>query len=365
MSSKIHLTIATPLYPPDIGGPATYTKLLESELPQYDIVVEVVSFTESRHLPKGISHMHFAWRLWKSTRQADVVLAQDPVSVGLPSAIVAKIRKCHFVIRMPGDYAWEQSRQRYGVTDTIDDFQNKKYGRRVERLRSIQRWVSKQADKIIAPSDYFTQLVRGWGVEASRVVTIYNGIALPGEELMQKSSTTKTIISAGRLVPWKGMKGLIELMQSLPDWRLRIAGDGTERSTLETLVKKLNLEDRITFLGQVPRSELLKECREADVFVLNTSFESFSFQVVEVMSLGTPVITTNIGSLPELITDGVEGILVDPEDKEAIISAIQSIKTSPEIWHNRTAQAKIKAQKFTIEQTTRALVELLKNISKI
>src|SRR3989344_4474464 len=132
------IVIATPLYPPDIGGPATYSKLLFDELPKRGVDVTVLSFGEVRALPKIIRHFFYFLKLLKRGRGVDIIFAQDTVSVGFPSLWASKILGKRFFVRVPGDYAWEQATQRYGVTDSVDEFQNKRYGWRVEFLRKIQ-----------------------------------------------------------------------------------------------------------------------------------------------------------------------------------------------------------------------------------
>ena len=84
------LVIATPLYPPEIGGPATYSRLLEEGLPMKGIEVELVKFSEVRHLPKLIRHYVYYRQVLKAARRADAVLALDPVSVGLPAMKAAR-----------------------------------------------------------------------------------------------------------------------------------------------------------------------------------------------------------------------------------------------------------------------------------
>src|SRR3989338_1641940 len=116
------LVIATPLYPPEIGGPATYSRLLEEGLPMKGIEVELVKFSEVRHLQKLIRHYVYYRRVLKAARGADAVLALDPVSVGLPAMWAAKRAKKPFVVKIVGDYAWEQGRQRFGVEAELDDF---------------------------------------------------------------------------------------------------------------------------------------------------------------------------------------------------------------------------------------------------
>src|SRR3989344_5012189 len=101
------ILIATPLYPPGAGAPATYTKLLEEELPKRGFEIAVVKFSSVRHLPKGLSHLAYFWRVLKSGRSADLILALDPVSVGLPAWLAAKILRKRFIVKIVGDFAWE------------------------------------------------------------------------------------------------------------------------------------------------------------------------------------------------------------------------------------------------------------------
>src|SRR6185437_4520018 len=134
------LLLATPLFPPDSGGPSTYAKMLVDELPKRGIEVVLVKFGDVRHLPPGIRHFAYFWKCVYHSFSADVIYALDPVSVGLPAALAAISMRKKFLVRIPGDYAWEQGRQRYGVAEELDEFQHKIYSRKVEKLRSIQRF---------------------------------------------------------------------------------------------------------------------------------------------------------------------------------------------------------------------------------
>ena len=364
-NSKLKITrllIATGIYPPDIGGPATYTVLMEKELPKRGIEVFVLPFTKYRQLPKWKRH----WQYYRDCRKMviekniDAIYAQDPVSVGLPASQVAKKLGKKFFIRVAGDYAWEQAAQRFGVKDTIDDFQNKKYGWKAELLRKIQKFVVGRADLVITPSKYFQQLVGGWN-NPEKVHCIYNGITLSDNVRSPRSARDdgKTILSAGRLVSWKGFNTLIELMGELPDWKLVIVGDGPERKNLESRIKNLGLENRAILAGAIEREDLLSYLHRANLFVLNTSFESFSFQVVEAMHAGVPVITTNIGNLAEIIDNNKEGVLVEPNNKEQILAAIKKISEDDSFRDMIVRNAKEKAKKFSISRTVDNLVHLI------
>jgi glycosyltransferase involved in cell wall biosynthesis len=154
------ILLATGLYPPEVGGPATYTKQLEDELPTHGIEVIVLPFSSVRALPAGVRHIAYFWKCLRIASRVDVVYAQDVVSVGLPASIAARLAHKKFLVRVPGDYAWEQGRQRWGVEDELDPFQTKKYGWRVEVLRAIERRVVRQASSVVVPSEYMVDTLR-------------------------------------------------------------------------------------------------------------------------------------------------------------------------------------------------------------
>lgn len=354
------ILVATPLYPPDIGGPATYSKLLFDELPKRGVAVAVLSFGEVRQLPKIIRHAAYFFKLLAKARSADFIFAQDVVSVGFPSLVASKILRKKFFVRVPGDYAWEQAMQRLGVSDSIDEFQSKRYGWRVEFLRKVQKITVSGANAVIAPSMYFRQLVSKWVRNPEKVFCIYNGIDLSVIPESPNVYEPKTIISAGRLVPWKGFATLIGILKSLPEWRLSVVGDGPMRQELERVTVQNGVSTRVFFWGQMPRKKLIQKIRNSEVFVLNTSFESFSFQVVEAMAAGTPVVTTNIGNLPEIIDNGKSGILVTPNNGKSIISSIVRLSSDKNFRDQIVTEAQKKSLQFSIENTLNNLLIHLK-----
>ncbi|MEK7501446.1 MAG: glycosyltransferase family 4 protein [Patescibacteria group bacterium] len=351
------ILVATGIYPPDIGGPATYSKLLFDELPKRGIDVFVVSFGRVRKYPKIIRHSIYFFIVFVKAFSVDIIFAQDTVSVGFPSLCVAKILGKKFFVRVPGDYAWEQAVQRYGISDSIDEFQNKKYFRHVEFLRKVQKITVNNADKVITPSMYFKNLVSGWVKNRGKVFCIYNGIDFSDIPEPNNKYNSKTIISAGRLVPWKGFQTLIGMMRFLPDWKLFIAGDGPMKDELESTIIKDDVKDRVCLLGQIPRKELIEKIQKSDIFVLNTSFESFSFQIVEAMAVGTPVITTNIGNLAEIIDNERSGILIAPNDEQVIITNIKRLSYDLAFRNRIVVEAKEKVKIFSIENTLNSLIE--------
>jgi glycosyltransferase involved in cell wall biosynthesis len=177
------ILIATGLYPPDIGGPATYSKILKDELPKRGFCVEVLSFGGVRHLPKIIRHFIYFLKVLIKGRGADVIFAQDPVSVGFPAVLAAKILRKKFILKIVGDYAWEQNqikkeklrKNKSEKFKTLEEFQKEKFDIITEFRRWTQKFVARKADKIITPSKYLKRIVAdGWGVPAERIEVVYN-----------------------------------------------------------------------------------------------------------------------------------------------------------------------------------------------
>lgn len=377
MKIKKTILIATGLYPPEIGGPASYSKFLYDELPKQGFEVEVLPFREVRKYPKIIRHFVYFLKVLRVGGGVDVIFAQDPVSVGLPSMLAAKILRKRFILRLGGDYAWEQGVQRYGVVDTLDKFSinYEKYSRKVRIMKIVQLFVANKAERIISPSNYLKKIITNWGVPKEKISVVYSiftseDVNGTKEELRNGLRLSKhVIVSAGRLVPWKGFKTLIEIMPTILrkyfDATLLIIGDGPDRKELEELVREKKLNDKVIFLGVLPHQLVLRYIKAGDMFVLNTSYEGMSHFLLEAMSLGTPVITTNVGGNPELIEDGKNGLLVTHDDKEAIGKAIFELFSNKEKAELLAINAKEKTKEFNREKMLEETINILNGKKKV
>ncbi len=321
------LVIATPLYPPEIGGPATYAYILEENLPERGFLVSAVPFSAVRHLPKVVRHIAYGYRLWRAARKHDLVLALDPVSVGLPALAASRLAGKPLVLKIVGDYAWEQGTQRFGVTASLDDFVvTKKIPWRVQMLHRTQTFVARRARRIIVPSAYLKNIIVHWGIPRETIEVIFN--AVPPETIGSAPSAVRAlmrplVLTAGRLVPWKHVDDIIRAVAAVPGRSLVIVGDGPERKRLEQLASD-EMPGRFLFTGTLSHKDLLATMKEADVFVLNSSYEGLSHVLVEASMLHVPIIATTAGGNPEVVQDGVNGKLIPPNDRAALIDALVS-----------------------------------------
>ncbi len=366
------LLITTGIYPPEIGGPATYSRILEKELPQRNITVSVLPFRRVRQFPKIIRHIAYFFLVLREGRAVDMIYAQDPMSVGLPSALAAFVLRKKFILKIVGDYAWEQSTQRFGFAESIEAFQYATLSFFPRALRALERWVATRAVRIIVPSKYLGKIVTSWGVPSKKISVIYNGI----EELKDTGNKAvlrgllkfqgKLIVSIGRLVPWKGFDTLIRSMphfkEKFPEVKLLIIGSGPDLEKLEALAQELGVADDVIFTGALERDILIRYVRASDVFVLNTAYEGFSHLILESMSVGVPVVTTKVGGNVEVIDHEKNGYLVKLNDMNGLVNSTSALLANATLRASIVLSAKRRAKQFSNERMVEETSKLLKGV---
>lgn len=374
-SPQTRILVTTPLYPPQVGGPATRAYLFEHKLPSYGFEVSVVKFGDVLRLPKVIRHIAYFILVCIRGFGTDVFIAQDPVSTGLPVFCAAKLLRKKLILFVVGDYAWEQGVQRAGVKDSLDIFVTKymEYPLFVRVLKKVERYVASHSDAVVVPSRYLKSVVSKWGVSQDKVTVIYNSFNA-SEVLMQTQDgqnahgqNGKSILSVGRLVPWKGFETLIRgvmpiVLKTFPDATLSIVGDGPQMEVLRNLITECGLVDSVHLVGKKPQKELFEYIRESQIFVLNTAYEGMSHQLLEVMALGTPIVASDIESNTEVIDSGVNGLLVSLNNEEKIAEAILRLLSDPSYGAQLASAGKKKILSFSEEKMFQAFTELVHSI---
>ena len=375
MEKQNKILIATGIFPPEAGGPASYAQALAKKLAP-EKKVAVVTYSRRwgdktdkflpfpviriwKGWPKVWRHVIYLFRLFTASQGASTILALNTVSSGIPATLVARWRKQRLVVRIVGDYAWETAANTGKTFFLLNDFQKAPQRGKIKLLQNCQRWVCKQADSIIVPSEYLSGIVQGWGVKAEKIKVIYNGVDFPVSELSQEEARKKIgiagniILSSGRLVPWKGFKMLIKLMPRLlqinPFFRLVILGSGPDGKTLQAMINNLRLEKKV-YLLPVPRAEIPLYLKAASIYVLNTGYEGFSHQILEAMLSRVPVITTRAGGNPEVIRQGENGFMVNYNDEFNLVEAIKTVWQGQELRERFVANGLITVEHFSLEK---------------
>ena len=200
--------------------------------------------------------------------------------------------------------------------------------------RRRQRWLVRRVighlDALVSVSDASARAVElSLGLARGRVRTIYNAVDLGARDGAEEGASTATdrsrplVGAVGRLSPEKGFDVLVRAVAQLPGARTVVAGDGPERETLERLAHELGIASLVTFVGWVdpPWSDHLVP----DVLVVPSRREGFGLVAAEALMSGIPVVASAVGGLPEVLEEGVAGLLVPPEDPTALARAIESV----------------------------------------
>jgi len=141
------------------------------------------------------------------------------------------------------------------------------------------------------------------------------------------------LVCTGRMVAAKGhrilLRSLALLRSSGVEFTCALVGDGPERSSLESLCKRLGISEQIQFLGAMAHQPTLSEVARADVFVLASFAEGLPVALMEAMALGVPCISTMIAAIPELIDDKENGLLIPPANPEALCDALRTLAIDP------------------------------------
>jgi glycosyltransferase involved in cell wall biosynthesis len=149
--------------------------------------------------------------------------------------------------------------------------------------------------------------------------------------------SSPAIITVGRLHASKGHDVLLRAVKQLAeehrDIRLRLCGEGPERANLESLTRELGVADRVTFLGSLSEDQIIEQMRTADVFALASHAEPLGVVYMEAMSMSVATIGTAAGGVGEIITDGVDGLLVPPNDPAALAAAIRRLIDDDSLRH--------------------------------
>ena len=243
----------------------------------------------------------------------------------------------------------------------------------------IERLMARFTDKIITLTDFEKRDYISLGIgKEEKFITIHGGIdpgrfskridkgVLKGELGL---SPEETVIGwIGRLERVKGceyfIRGSKGVKERMKHKRLRflVVGDGSLRTYLERLARELGLSEDMIFMGE--RTDIPEIMGALDLFVLSSLNEGLGRVILEAMASRVPVIATEVGGVPEIVIDGVTGILVPPASPEKLAEAICMVLSDEEIQKRLISNAEERVRLFTLDRTIKELESLYLKISQ-
>lgn len=379
------LLITTGIFPPDIGGPASFGLTLARKLAE-EKKITVVTYSPLfkskedkkepfkiirvwKKIPWFFRHINYFLKVFILAAKDDQILVLNVLNGGIPALVAKSLFKKKYVIKVVGDRAWEAAINKRKTFLLIDDFQKSNKKGWMGVMAKWQTLVCKKAETVVVPSQYLARMVKDWGVPEEKIKVIYNGVDFIARTMGREEARRaigiagNILLSIGRLVPWKGFRMLIKVMPQLLKvnhfFRLVIVGDGPEYKILQSMIKNLGLDKKVFLIGRKSQEELLAYLAAAEIFILNTGYEGFSHQILEVMAAGVPVVTTGVGGNREVIQQGKNGFMVKYNDEFNLVEAIKTVWQTPELQRRFTEEGKKTAEYFSVEKMINETAKIL------
>jgi glycosyltransferase involved in cell wall biosynthesis len=244
--------------------------------------------------------------------------------------------------------------------------------------RMVLSAATHRSDRVLTVSESSKRdILRFFNIPPEKIVVIYNGIddlfwTAPAEEEVFRvreryQLTDPFVLYAGNIKPHKNLERVIDAFYRLHGGgdgalKLLIIGDEISKyATLRRAVHRYKLHKHVRFLGFVPDQTLAVLYRLADVFVFPSLYEGFGLPPLEAMASGTPVVTSNVSSLPEVV--GGAALLVDPYDADAIAGGIRLVLTDAKLRADLRERGRARASEFSWERSVARIREIYQEVA--
>ena len=369
--------LVTNIFPPQIGGPATFIDRLGHSLAGRGHDVSVVCSSSATCDIYDAQRPFTVKRVSVASRERYEVLVRLRLALEMArhrlvfvnglERYVAEVNRAlrrRYVLKIVGDTVWETARNRGLTTLPIDEFQVDAHSQRqfAADIEMRNGWVS-AARHVVVPSEYLRRLVEGWGVASDRITVVRNGTdCTPAVAAGRRTAAQRLrALFVGRLTNWKGVETLLLAARELPMVELEIAGDGPEWPHLVELSAQLGLGDRVVFSGRLPAEGVRRAMDRAHVLVLTSLYEGLSHTVLEAMAAGVPCIVSARGGNEEVVCHGRNGLVVPPQDVARLVEALCRLASDEGLRARLAAGAKDTARAFDLAETVARTERVLLN----
>tara|TARA_B100000287_G_C20585626_1_gene762131 strand:- start:217 stop:1353 length:1137 start_codon:yes stop_codon:yes gene_type:complete len=322
---KVLITVG--IFPPDIGGPASFVPKIANILSKNGHEVIVVCLSDEKiedelnyKVVRIIRRQNLIIRWIKTIYKIikNGIGAKYIFVNGLPmeSYIANLFLRKKLIRKIVGDWAWERGRNRGIVEDSFDEFQQNSHNLHIEIAKFSRGWTATKADLVITPSIHLSKVVESWGVDSEKLKVIYNGTTISDiNEKINKDVNVINLITVGRLAPWKNIDTIIDAMNLLRladiKFHLFIVGSGDLYDELNEKILNLNLDNYITLTGQKNSLELKEYYKKSHIYIQASGYEGLPHVLLEAINYELLVISTPIGGSNEILEDGKNGLILD------------------------------------------------------
>ena len=350
----MNILITVGIFPPDIGGPASFVPKISDFLIKSGHNVQIICLSEEKNIyvedklnvirinrsnKLPIRWLKTTYQIIKNGRKSDLIFING---LGVEASIANLLLKKPTVRKIVGDPVWERAYNRKKITESFDKFQNNKHSLMIEMQKLIRNWSINSAKIIITPSDHLKGFVSELGFK-KEILKINNGVEITEIQRKTLDKPEINLIIVSRLVIQKNIDLVINALKILNNvnLKLNIIGEGNEISKLEKVINDFNLHNQVKLLGKIDNNEISKFLSNSDIFIQASDYEGLPHSVLEAINYEVPILSTEAGGCKDLLNDGERGFIISsPPNKNLIAENIKFIINNKDEAIKRAAVAK-------------------------
>jgi glycosyltransferase involved in cell wall biosynthesis len=351
----MNILITVGIFPPDIGGPASFVPKISNFLVENGHNVKIICLSEvgNNHIEDNLdvirirrsNSLPIRWlktiyQIVKNGRNSDLIFVNG---LGVESAIAALMLKKKLIRKIVGDPVWERAYNQKKTIESFDEFQNNKHSFLIEVQKLLRNWSVNSAEVVITPSDHLKNFVSELGFN-NEILKINNGVDITDIKRTNVHKADINLLIISRLVIQKNINIVIEAMELLDNKnvKLSIIGEGGEFNKLKGVIHELNLQNRVQLLGKIDNNKISQFLLTEDIFIQASDYEGLPHSVLEAINYEIPILSTEVGGCKDLLNDGERGFIIPiPPDKKIIAENIIYIINNKDEATKRADAAKV------------------------
>ena len=355
----MNILITVGIFPPDIGGPASFVPKISDFLIKNGHDVKIICLSEDKNIHiedqlnvirirrsniLPIRWLKTIYQIIKNGIKSDLIFVNG---LGIESAVANILLRKRIIRKIVGDPVWERAYNQKKTLDTFDNFQINKHPLIIEIQKLTRNWSINSAELIITPSDNLKNFVTGIGFK-NKITKINNGVDIKANISQLSNKTDINIIIISRLVIQKNIDLVIHAFKVLNEKnvKLNIVGDGGEFNNLQKLIHDLELQDKVKILGKIDNNEIGELLRTSDLFIQASNYEGLPHSLLEAINYNVPILSTEVGGCKDLINSGERGFIISsPPEEKLIAENISFIINNRSEAEKRASAAKTFIQK--------------------
>ena len=353
------ILITVGIFPPDIGGPASFVPKISKYLINKGHNVKIICLSDKENLTykDEVSVIRinrslpiiFRWfktivKIYNVSKKSDLIFVNG---LGTETTIANLFSRKKVMRKIVGDPVWERVYNKKLIDESFDDFQENKHGIFISLQKIIRNWSIKKSNYIITPSQHLKAFIDKIGFD-NKIFVINNGVTIEQQNKVVFQNKIIKLLVVSRLVTQKNIDLIIKSVKTIKDEDiiLNIVGDGSEVNNLKYLVRKYELEEKVNFIGKIESLKLNEYLKDADIFIQASNYEGLPHSILEAINYEIPILSTEVGGCSVLLNKGERGYIIPiPISETGISEGIRKI-----INNKKEAISKAKVAKEFLNQ---------------